>query len=110
MHRIKTLSALAVGSAVVLASFLPLPAVAQNNPGSDFSELSLEELIQVEISSLGRKSSPVFDTPAPAYIVTGDDIHRSGALTLPEVLQLAPGVQVSRINSASYAITIRGFN
>jgi len=110
MHRIKTLSALAVGAALAFAGFLPSQAFSQSSSGSDFSDLSLEELIQVEISSLGRKSSPVFDTPAPAYIVTGDEIHRSGALTLPEVLQLAPGVQVSRINSASYAITIRGFN
>jgi len=76
----------------------------------DFAELSLEELIQVEISSLGRKNSTVFDTPAPAYLVTHDEIHRSGALSLPEVLRLVPGVQVARSDAANYAITIRGFN
>ncbi len=109
-HRTKSLSAHAVGAVVAFVAFLSPPAFAQTNPGSDFSDLSLEELIQVEISSLGRKSSTVFDTPAPAYIVSNDDIHRSGAFTLPEVLRLVPGVQVSRINAANYAITIRGFN
>ncbi len=91
-----------------LAVFLPVAVRAQDT--GDFSDLSLEELVQVEISSLGRKNSTVFDTPAPAYIVNNDDIHRSGALNLPEVLRLVPGVQVSRVDSANYAITIRGFN
>lgn len=83
---------------------------AQIHPGSDFADLSLEELVQVEISSLGRKNTTVFDTPAPAYIVVNDEIHRNGALSLPEALRLVPGVQVSRIDAANYAITIRGFN
>jgi iron complex outermembrane receptor protein len=95
---------------LAFAAFIPSLLPAQTHDGSDFSDLSLEELIQVEVSSLGRKTSTVFDTPAPAYIVGNDEIHRSGALDLPDVLRLVPGVQVSRSSSANYAITIRGFN
>ncbi|MEO6993972.1 MAG: TonB-dependent receptor [Lacunisphaera sp.] len=100
----------AVGAILALLAFSRSPLQAQTNDGSDFSDLSLEELVQVEVSSLGRKTSTVFDTPAPAYIVTNDEIHRSGALDLPDVLRLVPGVQVSRSSSSGYAITIRGFN
>lgn len=95
---------------LLLAALLPALAFAQLNPLADFSELSLEELVQVEISTLGRKSNTVFNTPAPAYIVSHDDIRRSGALNLPEVLRLVPGVQVSRVDAANYAVTVRGFN
>jgi iron complex outermembrane receptor protein len=100
----------AVGAILALAAFFPSLLRAQTADGSDFADLSLEQLIQVEISSLGRKTATVFDTPAPAYIVTNDEIHRSGALNLPDVLRLVPGVQVSRSSPSNYAITIRGFN
>ena len=92
------------------AAFASSLLCAQPSLSADFADLSLEELIKVEISSLGRKSSALFETPAPAYIVSHDEIGRSGAFNLPEALRLVPGVQVSRADSANYAITIRGFN
>lgn len=96
--------------ALLLAALLPVLAAAQLNPGADFSDLSLEELVQIELSSLGRKNASVFNTPAPAYIISSDEIRRSGALNFPELLRLVPGVQVSRVDAANYAVTIRGFN
>ncbi|MBL9188636.1 MAG: TonB-dependent receptor [Opitutaceae bacterium] len=97
-------------AAFSIAALVPGSAFAQAIPGADFSDLSLEELIKVEISSLGRKNTALFETPAPGHIVSAEDIARSGAFNLPEALRLVPGVQVSRVDSANYAITIRGFN
>ncbi|MCF3649142.1 TonB-dependent receptor plug domain-containing protein [Synoicihabitans lomoniglobus] len=102
-HRIRhRLSRLAV--CFVLA---PLVALAQL---TDFTAFSLEELSLVRISTLGRKQTALHDTPAAVYIVTGDDIHRTAALDFADALRMVPGLQVARINSFDYAITMRGFN
>jgi len=77
---------------------------------TDFAELSLEELTHYDVTTLGRKNATVFDTPAPTDVVSGDEIHNSGATTLPEALRLSTGVQVSRVDSLNYAISIRGFD
>lgn len=77
---------------------------------TDFTEFSLEELSLVRISTLGRKQTALHDTPAAVYIVTGEDIHNTTALDFAEALRMVPGLQVARINSFDYAITMRGFN
>lgn len=77
---------------------------------TDYTEFSLEELALVRISTLGRKQTALIDTPGAAYIVTRDDIHRTAALDFAEALRFVPGLQVARVNSFDYAITIRGFN
>ncbi len=76
----------------------------------DLSELSLEELLNTRITSAARKPQSLRTTAAAAFVITSDDIRRSGLHTLPEVLRLAPGVQVARIETGVWAISIRGFN
>jgi len=83
------------------------PSFAQT---TDYTELSLEELSAVRIFTLGRKQATLFDTPNAAAVVTGEDLHRAGALDLAEALRIVPGVQVSRIDAFNYGISIRGFN
>lgn len=56
--------------------------------------LSLEELMQVVVTSVSRKAQPMSQTAAAAYVIQADDIRRSGATNIPEALRLAPGVQV----------------
>jgi outer membrane receptor for Fe3+-dicitrate len=56
-----------------------------------------------------RGEGRAFQTPAAIYVITGDDIERSGATSIPEALRLAPGVEVTRIDSNKWAIGIRGF-
>ena len=77
---------------------------------TDFADLSLEQLTHYDITTLGRKNATVFDTPAGSDVISGDEIHQSGATSLPEALRLAAGVQVSRIDSLNYAISVRGFD
>jgi len=76
----------------------------------DLARLSLEELAQVEITSVSLRGEPLAGAAAAVFVITPEDIRRSGALSLPEVLRLAPNLNVQRINASDYAITARGFN
>jgi iron complex outermembrane receptor protein len=74
------------------------------------TEISLEELMNIEVVSVSRKQQRLSEVPAAVYVITQEDIRRSGATSIPEVLRMAPGVQVARIDSSLWAITARGFN
>ena len=73
-------------------------------------EMSLEELLQVEVTSVGKKSQRLADVAAAVHVITREDIRRSGATSLPEGLRLAPGVDSVRISDNRWAVSIRGFN
>ncbi len=77
--------------------------------------LTLEDLIEVETfnpkaSSAARKEQKLTDTAGALFVITQEDIRRSGITTLPEILRLVPGVQVARVNANRWAISIRGSN
>jgi iron complex outermembrane receptor protein len=72
--------------------------------------LSIEELSGIRITSVSRVEERLADAPAAVFVITGDEIRRSGVRTIAEALRLAPGVEVARRNSHSWSITIRGFN
>lgn len=76
----------------------------------DFTELTLEELSQIQVTSIARKHGSLFDTPAAAYVLTSDDIHRAGTTDLASTLRGVPGLQVGQIDSFNYAISARGLN
>ncbi|MEP7362443.1 MAG: TonB-dependent receptor [Acidobacteriota bacterium] len=64
---------------------------------------------QLEFSSVSKEASPAFRMPVSVFVFTGEDIRRSGATNLPEVLRLMPGVQVAQIDSGKWAVGVRGF-
>src|SRR5438876_9197072 len=78
--------------------------------GAGLSHLSIEELAEIEVSSVSKRPERLADAPAAVYVITRDEIRRSGVTSLPEALRLAPNLQVARASSNSYAITARGFN
>lgn len=88
---------------------LALPAHADSQP-EDLAQLSLEALTNLRVTSVSRRSEPVADAAASVYVISSDAIRRSGYATLPEVLRLAPNLQVARVDARNYAITARGFN
>lgn len=77
-------------------------------PGS-LADASLEDLMNIEVTSVSKKAQRLSSTAASAFFITAEDIRRSG-LELPEVLRLAPGVQVARVEAGRWAVSIRGFN
>ena len=66
--------------------------------------------MSIEITSASRREQRVEDVPAAVYVIGRDEIRRSGMTSIPELLRLAPGVQVARINSNKWAVSVRGFN
>jgi iron complex outermembrane receptor protein len=72
--------------------------------------LSIEELSNIEITSVSKRDGKLSDAPTSVFVITSEDIRRSGATSLPEALRLAPNLQVARVSANEYAITARGFN
>jgi iron complex outermembrane receptor protein len=74
------------------------------------SRMSLEELGDIEITSVSKRAELLSDAAASVYVITAEDIRRSGATSIPEILRLAPNLEVARVDASQYAITARGFN
>jgi iron complex outermembrane receptor protein len=86
-----------------------VPAHAQTQP-SDLALATIEDLMNIEMTSAARKEQRVDVVPAAVYVITQDDIRRSGMTSIPDLLRLVPGVQVAQINANKWAISVRGFN
>src|SRR6267154_5257752 len=84
-------------------------AQSNQNPPANLKQLSLEQLGNVEVTTTSKEPEQVWRTPAAIYVITQEDIRRSGATTIPEVLRLAPGLEVARTDSDHWAVGIRGF-
>jgi iron complex outermembrane receptor protein len=81
---------------------------AQDFP--DVTAISLEDLMNMKVTSVSKRAQKLADASAAIFVITQEDIHRSGAQSIPEALRLAPGIEVARIDESKWAITARGFN
>ena len=82
------------------------------SPPSDLTALSLEELMETEVvvTSVAKKASRLSDSAAAVFVLTREDLRRSGATSIPEALRLVPGLDVARVDANQWAISARGFN
>ncbi len=101
----RTLVTIAIMAACV-ALALPAPATA----GSSVLDLSLEELLQVKVTSPSKKAQRLEDVAAAVFVLTSEDLRRSGVTSIPDALRMVPGLQVARIDASKWAISCRGFN
>lgn len=101
---------LAATAAAVLLCSHGVPAAAGPVTAADLADLSLEQLGNVIVSSVSGREEPLSRALGSVYVITGDDIRRSGATSIPEALRLAPNLQVARAGANGWAITARGFN
>ena len=76
----------------------------------DLMDMSLDELMNLEVTSVSRRPQSLSSAPAAVFVITQSDIRRSGANTLPDALRMAPGVNVAQIDGNKWAVTARGFN
>jgi iron complex outermembrane receptor protein len=83
---------------------------ANQGQQTDLTTLSLEQLMNIEVTSVAKKAQKVSDAAAAIFVITQEDIRRSGVTSIPDALRLAPGMQVARIDSNKWAISSRGFN
>jgi iron complex outermembrane receptor protein len=96
-------------AAVVCALLLACAAVAQDR-GANLFDLTIEELGDLQITSVSRRAESRSAAAASIYVITAEDIRRSGVTSIPEALRLAPGVEVARNGSSEWTISIRGFS
>ena len=105
------------GGIIGVPAFTPISLMAQwteFDPAeltpADFPLLSMDELLDLEITSVSKKKERLSEAAAAVFVVTQEDSRRSGATTIPEALRMVPGVHVARIDSSTWAVTSRGFN
>ena len=105
---------LGMACAAVVTLGLARPAPGGDAPvaadSQDFTSMSLEDLMKVEITSVSKQKQTVAEAPAAVTAITQDDIRRSGMNNIPELLRLVPGLSVAQINGSHWAISSRGFN
>ncbi len=76
----------------------------------DVTTLSMEDLMNMQVTSVSKRTQKVADAAAAVFVITQEDIRRSGATSIPDALRLVPGLEVARIDQNKWAIASRGFN
>ncbi len=94
----------------MIAALSAWTSLAQQPTNPDLSQASLEDLMNIQVTSVSKKEQKLSKTGAAIFVITQDDIRRSGATNIPDLLRLAPGVDVARVDANQWAISIRGFN
>ena len=89
---------------------LPLLSGAGFGEEQDLTQLSLEDLMNTKVTSVSKKEQKMSQVAAAIFVITQEDIRRSGATNLPDLLRMVPGLDVAQINANSWAISARGFN
>jgi iron complex outermembrane receptor protein len=74
------------------------------------TEVSVENLMNMEITSASKKDQKLSEVAAAIFVITQEEIRRSGATKIPDLLRIVPGLDVAQINANTWAITARGFN
>src|ERR1039458_7413750 len=97
-----------VCATIALLTLFGLPARSQHIP--DLTQKSLEDLMSIEVTSVSKKEQKTSEAAAVVLVVWGEDIRRSGALNIPDLLGMVPGVDVAQIDASYWAISVRGFN
>lgn len=87
---------------------------AKHNPNiihiHELTELSLKDLLTVKVTSASKRSQPLSHVAAAAFVISNEDIKHAGATTIPDILKMAPGIQVAKVDANKWGISSRGFN
>src|SRR5580692_3250116 len=98
------------GPGLALYLLMSVPGMAQTSASVDLTGTSLEDLMNLQVTSVSQKEQSLSKAASAIYVITQDDIRHSGATNVPDLLRMVPGVDVARINANTWAISIRGFN
>src|SRR5258706_8891400 len=100
---------LALAFASVLAAVQD-PAKPPPKPPQDLTEMSLEDLMKLEVTSVSKREQQLIDAPAAIAVIRGEDLRRTGVTSIAEALRMVPGVFVGHLDSNKWAVGVRGFN
>lgn len=95
---------------LLAAAFISHAAAADDTRLATLADLSLEQLSNIVVTSVSRQDIQLSNAATSIFVISGQDIQRTGVRTIPEALRLAPNLQVARVDARNYAITARGFN
>ena len=95
---------------LAMIAFPAVPAQPQQSLDSDLTQTSLEDLMNINITSVSKKEQKTSQAPGAIFVINQDDIRRSGALNIPDLLRMVPGLDVAQIDAGKWAISARGFN
>ena len=101
------LRVVAIESVLSALTFL---AAQTPSPPADLTTLKIEDLMNIDVTSASKKEQKLSKVPAAIFVITQEDIHRSGATNIPDLLRMVPGLDVAQINPSIWAISARGFN
>jgi iron complex outermembrane receptor protein len=96
--------------AAALATCIVTEVQAADPQAADFADLSIEELANIQVTSVSKKPERLQDAPASVFVITADDIRRAGSRSIPDALRLAPNLHIGQISSHTYSISARGLN
>ncbi len=94
----------------VLVAIVSLSSLASAEEQNEAINLSVEDLLNVEVTSVAKKAQALNDAPAAIFVISNEDIKRSGATSIPDALRLAPGLDIAKISANQWAVSSRGFN
>ena len=94
----------------LLGAVLGLSSLASAENQDEALNLSVEDLLNVEVTSAAKKAQSLNDAAAAIFVITNEDIKRSGVTNIPDALRLAPGLDIARISANQWAVSSRGFN
>ena len=100
---------LLAGGVFLCLATLVLPARSQQN-SSDLTNQSIEDLMNIEVTSVSKTEQTLSRTASAVFVISPEDIRRSGATNIPDLLRMVPGMDVSQINGNTWAVSARGFN
>jgi iron complex outermembrane receptor protein len=101
-----------LGRAVTLSFLLVLmaPLARAQKPTPDLTDISLENLMNIEVTSVSKKEQKLSRAAAAVFVITQEDIRRSDATNIPDLLRMVPGLDVAQIDANTWAISSRGLN
>jgi len=97
-------------SAIAAMFLLVCHAALGQETQPDLTKVNLEDLMNIEVTSVAKKEQKLSRTASAVFVIAQDDIRRSGATNIPDLLRMVPGVDVAQINANKWAISVRGFN
>ncbi len=82
---------------------------AAGEAGNEFLDMDLSQLMNITITSVSKKEQRLADAAAAIFVITQEDIRRSGVTNIPDALAMAPGLQVAKISASKWSVSSRGF-
>ena len=110
VYRLQPKQARSLAGAIALLLSTSMVGLAQLSPVDQLSSMSLEDLTNTHVTSVSKKDQKLSRVASAAYVLNREDIRRSGMTNIPDLLRIIPGVDVARVTSNTWAISVRGFN